>query len=376
MKIGHIITRWLKAGSEENTLASCVYQMEQGHDVYIIHGEEFDAEYLKKVPEKIKPICIKSMVHKISPIQDVKALQDLRNLYKELNLDVIHTHQSKAGILGRFAGVNLPNLKIVHTVHIAPFLNVSTAQKLIYTNLEKLAGVVTHKMISVSHGMRNAYVDNQIGKPEDHSVIRSGMNIFRFKNATPIENWRERIGGWEGDKPKFVLMLASFEPRKRQFEFIKSIQNFIKSNENVVFLFVGQGSMLETCKEYVKNNSLDKNIRFLGFDNNPENLISLADLCILASEREGLPRVIIQYLACRKPTFAMDLPSLDEIISNNENGIIAKADDFEAFAKNLFELLNNNEALSILSENAKNTDISEWDNEVMGRKILEVYNSI
>ncbi|WP_443749126.1 glycosyltransferase [Asticcacaulis solisilvae] len=374
-KIAHVITRWLKAGSEENTLATCVYQLKQGHEVTLIYGEEYDPVFLDSLPKDLKRLQVPSMVHKIDPVKDLQCTMDLRRIYRQEGYDVVHTHQSKAGIVGRFAAAGLRKPVVVHTVHIAPFLSVSGAAKTVYLVTEQLGAKLSDRIINVSEGMKNACLDHKVGTPEQHVVIHSGMPIEKFQAAEPPADWRTRIGGWpEGPKPRMILMLAAFEPRKRQKQLIEAIAPMLKDRSDVCLMFGGQGTMFEDCKALVSSLGAEDKIRFLGYDANPQSLVAMADVCVLTSEREGLPRVVVQYLAGGKPAVVMDLAGIDEIVTDGVNGLVLPADDFAGFSRTLLSTLDDPARLGQLAEGARRTNVSKWAVEEMGKRISEAYD--
>ncbi len=374
-KIAHVITRWLKAGSEENTLATCLYQLKEGHEVTLIYGEEFDAVFLQSLPKDLKLLQVKSMVHKIDPVKDLQCTMDLRKIYRKQGFDVVHTHQSKAGIVGRFAAAGMKRPVVVHTVHIAPFLGVSGAAKAVYLATEQWGAMLSHRIINVSEGMKNACLDHKVGTADQHVVIHSGMPIEKFQAAEAPADWRTRIGGWpDGARPKMILMLAAFEPRKRQKQLIEAIAPLLKGREDVCLMFGGQGTMFEDCKAMVATLGMSGKIRFLGYDANPQSLVAMADVCVLTSEREGLPRVVVQYLAAGTPAVVMDLAGIDEIVSDGQNGLILPADDFDGFSRKLLALLDDQPELDRLAQGARKTDVSKWAVEEMGKRISEAYD--
>lgn len=374
MRIAHVITRLLKAGSEENTIASCLYQLEQGHSVFIIHGNEFDATHYTSLPEGLKLVRLDDMVHPISPYRDVRAVAKLRGLYKSLDVDVVHTHQSKAGILGRLAAFGMKKVAVVHTVHIAPFLNVGGAARLFYVTAEKICSAMTDMTISVSEGMRTACLEHGVSRADQHVVIHSGMDIGRFTAATAPEDWRGRILGWAGEaRPKIVLMLAAFEPRKRQEAFIAAMAPELIRTGDICLVFAGKGAQMEASRALAQQLGVDQYVRFLGHDPHPEELIALADICVLTSEREGLPRVVVQYFAGGKPVVTTQLPGISEIVKHGVNGLITDAEDLSDTASTIARLCEAPSELADLATGAKATDVSPWAQEKMGRDIQECY---
>ncbi|TIT46771.1 MAG: glycosyltransferase family 4 protein, partial [Mesorhizobium sp.] len=136
---------------------------------------------------------------------------------------IVHTHQSKAGIVGRLAAreANIPC--IIHGVHILPFVHVGNAQRLMYLAAERLAAKCTQAFIDVSQAMRDICIANHLGSADQHHVVHSGFDLKRFANAQWPQQSHLLLGTAVGEpKPPVILMLAALEPRKRHIEFIEA----------------------------------------------------------------------------------------------------------------------------------------------------------
>lgn len=377
MKIVHVITRLLRAGSEENTILSCLHQASRGYEVFVVHGPSSDPTWREELEGKVHLVEAARLVHPINPILDLRAFQELSMLYRAIRPDVVHTHQSKAGILGRLAARAVGVPAIIHTVHIAPFMNVNGPKRSIYLTLERTCARFTHHIINVSQGMRDACIASGVGEEHQHSIIHSGMALQNYREANPPTDWRARIGGWSGDeKPKFVLMLAAFEPRKRHLGFIEAMAPSLAKREDVCVLLGGQGATLPSTREACERLGIGSKVKFLGHDPNPGELIALSDICVLTSEREGLPRVVVQYLAGGKPVVVSHLPGLDEIVRDNINGIITSADNLSETSNAIFALLDNPSELKRLAQGAQETPVDNWDADLMGARIEAVYQEV
>ena len=127
-----------------------------------------------------------SLVHPIAPLSDVKALRDLVRTFRRLTPDVVHTHTSKAGILGRLAARAASVPVVVHGVHIVPFVNVGRLETFVYLTAERAAQGVTHAFIDVSPGMRDLCVRAGVGAPERHHVIQSGFDAVSFSRMRGV----------------------------------------------------------------------------------------------------------------------------------------------------------------------------------------------
>lgn len=377
MKIVHILTRLLRAGSEENTVSSCVGQIEAGHEVYLIHGRDFDDKYRRSLDPRIKVITDPDLQHSISLPGDFRAVRGLARRLRALQPDIVHTHQSKAGILGRVAARLARSPVVVHGVHIVPFESVNAVERWVYVLAERMVARWTTAYIDVSRGVRDLYVKNRIGRADQHHVIYSGMDVERFKRAPLPEDWRELLGVGEGQpRPRVILMLAALEPRKRHAELVQLFAQVSAKVPDVMLLLAGEGPYRPEVEAVIAASGLGHKIRLLGHRPDPEKLVALADICILTSVREGLPRVVVQYLAGGKPAVVTRIDGIEEIIEPQVNGIITEPDQLAETSQHLIRLLTTQDELARLSQGALATDTSRWHTSTMCRDINALYSAL
>lgn len=377
MKIVHVLTRLLRAGSEENTLACCLAQVKHGHEVLLVHGNENDATLQASVAKTMRVVALETLVHPLSPSNDIAALRQLSRLLLEWHPDIVHTHQSKAGIIGRLAAkrANVPG--IIHGVHILPFLDVGHAQKLTFLAAERVTAKVTRAFIDVSQSMRDICIAHHIGSPDQHHVVHSGFDLNRFSRARWPEQAARLLGIAPGEpKPPVVLMLAALEPRKRHVEFIEAFAQVVDRIPDVRLILAGEGPTRPDVEAAIKRSPVASSIHLIGYHSEPEQLINMADVCVLTSMREGLPRVVMQYLAGGRPCVVSQIPGLDEIVRHGVNGIVTPAHDVDAAAAAVADLLENKAYHAQLAEGAKRTDLSSWGLDAMCDSVETVYQSV
>jgi glycosyltransferase involved in cell wall biosynthesis len=374
MHIAHLMTRFLRAGSEENTLATCRWQVRAGHRVTLIHGAEWDPYWDTHLPDGIERVAVPDMVHPIRPAQDMAAFMALRRLYQRLRPDVIHTHQSKAGILGRLAAGAVPEAVVAHGIHINPFGQVSPAKRAIYLAAEKLAARRTDVFIGVSEAMCRAYVEAGIVRRGRMHCVRSGMDLSRFSSPALPDDWRDLLGVKDGNaRPRVILMMAAFEPRKRHLSFLRAFARLAGGMPDLKLLLAGRGPCEARLREAVWAMGLQDQVVFCGHRSDPEALFALADLSVLTSAREGLPQVVVQSLKAGCPAVVQDLPGLDEVIVHGRNSWIADPDDMDGTVKQMLTLLESEPVMRKLRKGALETDLSAWALDVLGARTTALY---
>ncbi|MCR5876735.1 glycosyltransferase [Phenylobacterium sp. J426] len=361
MIVVHVLTRLLRAGAEENTLAICRLQRAEGHHVVILHGAEFDSAMVAEARREFDVYQLDRLVHPISLVDDLAAVGQIRALLRALKPDVVHTHQSKAGVVGRMAARLERVPLVVHGVHIIPWTRIGPISRAVYIAAERLCGLWTHAYVDVSPTVRNEYLRHGLGRPETHFVQLSPIEIGRFASASWPDDWRSLLDVTDrSQKPPVILMLAAFEPRKRHIELLEALARTPLPRGTRVLL-AGDGPEVARAQRTARALGLTETVRFLGHRPDPERLIAMADVCVLTSEREGLPRVVVQYLAGGRATVATDLPALSDILVDGRNGVIAA--DVQGAADCAVGLLQNTLKRERLAAGAAATDVSAWSGE-------------
>jgi glycosyltransferase involved in cell wall biosynthesis len=377
LTIAHVQTRMNRTGGcEENTWASCVHQAESGHEVHLVCGRSSDIDAYRGRHPRVAVHQVNEMVWNISPSADWSACQALKRLFQEIGADLVHTHSSKAGVLGRVAGRMAGVPALIHGVHILPFSNVSLREKLTYVTVEHVAATVTDHFIHVSEGTRSAYAKAMVGASKPHSVVRSGMKIDQFKGAPWPSDWQEILGTQDAQrKPVTMLMMAVLEARKRHAEFLRELARISQPGENIRVLLAGDGPEQRNLEALIAELGLGDRVTLLGYRRDPENLVALSDFSILCSLREGLPRVIVQSLAGGKPAVVSPFPGIEEIVKHGANGVVAGSRDAEDVAREAVSLARDHQRLAAYTAGAKASPVDEWSFSSMFAQLDAAYNA-
>ena len=376
LNIVHVLTRFERAGTEENTAITCNGQVQAGHKVTLIYGRDFSLEALTLLDPAVTRLMAPSMVREIRPIEDVRAVVELMHHFRVLKADVVHTHQSKAGLTGRLAAALSGVRRIVHGVHILPFVNVSRLERAVYIALEKLVAPFTHAFIHVTPALREESLAVGLGSADQHFVVPSGMDLRAFRTATPPDDavHLTRPVRPEGPPARLILVVSSLEPRKRQREFLQVLRGVVDSHRDVRVIFAGQGPDREAILAEAERLGLADNIELLGSRTDVPSLIALADICVLASEREGLPRAVIQYAVGGRPIVAAALPDIGRVVQEGVNGFLSPTDDLSPMTGRLTRLLEDDDLRRRMGEASANMDFSDWEGALMCDRISEVYD--
>ncbi len=375
MHIAHLVTRFLRSGSEENTVETCRWQARAGHRVTLIHGDAADPWWDDHPIPGVDRIVLPQMVHPVRPAADLSAYRALRSLFRQLLPDVIHTHQSKAGILGRMAAPAVPHAIVAHGIHILPFVGVGPAKWAVYLTAEQIAARRTDMFIGVSNAVCDAYVAAGIASAKQTFCVRSGMDLERFRAGRRPADWQRLLGISEGrSKPKVVLMLAALEPRKRHVPFLQALARSPADLSNTRLLIAGAGPEERNIRTAIATLGLSDKVILCGHRSDPQDLLHLADLTVLTSKREGLPRVVIQSLAAGRPVVMNDLPGLEEVLDDGVNAAILAPDDLNGVADRMCALLQDEPGLIRLQQGAAGSAIDGWARDRLGAETTRLYS--
>lgn len=374
MHIVHVLTRLLRGGSEENTIATCLWQAKAGHRVTLIHGRDFDPCWYGSHLPGVTLSELRDLVHPVHPVRDAQALRALRNRYRALRPDVVHTHQSKAGILGRIAASAVPGATVVHGAHIVPFAGAGFFRRNLYIAAERAAARHTDFLIAVSQDVARQYVEAGICPAEDAHCVYSGMQLDPFVDSSPPPDWRSLVGGVPSSP--VVLMLAAFESRKRHIPFLRVFRDVLDKVPQTRLLLAGSGPQEAKVREAVQSLGLEDRVVFCGHRSDPAALLAMADVSVLTSEREGLPRVVVQSIAAGCPVVVSALPGIGEIVQHRVNGLITDADDLRANARGIAAVLSDGDLRKRLRAGARSTNVSRWSLEALGRETTDLYRMV
>jgi glycosyltransferase involved in cell wall biosynthesis len=380
MKICHIITRMIVGGAQENTLFTIRGHLEKGHEVVLITGPSPGPE--GKLLENadmpaFEVVEISSLVRQINPVKDLQAYWQLKKFFLSRHFDVVHTHSSKAGIVGRAAAWNAGVPVVVHTVHGQAFHPYEKLWKnLLYIWSERWAAKRCHRIYAVAQAMIEQCVTNHIAPREKYQVVYSGMDTDKFLNSVPEPQLRQELG--IPPNVKVIGTVARLFPLKGYEYFIPAAAAVAKQFPNTHFLIVGNGSMMQLLQDEIAELGLTENFHFAGLvpPDQVYRYIAQMDLLLHLSLREGLPRAVVQALASGKPAIGFDLDGTPEVIVNGETGFIARPENTTNVIAGALRILSDPVAAAKMGENGKKLAAANFNWRMMADILENEYSQL
>ncbi len=327
MKIVHIVTRLILWGAQENTVLTCLEQVRRGHEVVLLTGpprgpEGSLLEWVRGMP--FRTVLVPAMARAIRPGRDLVAYLDLVKHLREERPDLVHTHSSKAGVLGRRAAAAVGVPCIVHTIHGLAFdAYTPWPLRLLYRAVERRAARWSHRLIAVCRRMAERAAEAGLAPRGAIDVVYSAMDTERFRRAA------DRRGpvraGWGVVEEAFVfLKLARLAPMKGHEAVLRAFARVAERRPGTVLVLAGDGPLRPRLRRLSERLGVAGRVRFLGLVPREDvpAVLGAADAVVHASLREGLARVLPQAGLCGRPVVAYDVGGAAEVVGPDEGGVL------------------------------------------------------
>lgn len=312
MRILHAVTRFLAAGSERNIVNWMRWEQGTGHEVHLAFGRDSDRP---AVPEDVLVHELPTLVRSVRPLRDLRARRQIQQLLDRGHFDVLHTHQSKAGVVGREAARKRVPI-LVHTVHMSSFgPGYSPIASAAFVAAERYCARFTDVIVCVGEELKQDYVRAEIGRPEQYRVIRSPIDIDRFASAREVPDGeratlREAFGVRPGTQ--VAVAIGALERRKRHELLISELAPLMAAGR-LDLLIAGAGPRRADLLSLAHRLGCASGLHLLGHVQDTPRLLAAADVLVHASASEGVPQVVIQALAAGRPVVATEVTGLREV---------------------------------------------------------------
>lgn len=436
MKILHISTRLIIGGSQENTVLSCEGQARLGHEVHIAYGPIFGpegsmldrvqrfnarceqgAELMREVGTEpvadadsrgrpCKPITLHelpNMVREVHPLKDhICFHHELKPLLRANQFDVVHTHSSKAGVLGRWAAHQVRGSsaapRIIHTIHGPPFMPIDGGAlarfktrlvNAMYARAERFAAARCDAIVSVADAMTQTFLQRGIGAPQQYVTVRSGIDLTTYLTAPPDQSRaavRTSLGLTGSD---FVIgTVARLAQHKGHDDLLDALCEDLRSNPYWKLLWVGDGWWRDRLCE--KAGSLGIGVRTATEPPQPGSpaqiiltglvpadavpgMIRAMDLLAHPSTREGLPRTVPQALLCGVCPVAYDVDGTGEACIEMRTGRLVPPGDLARLRDAIRWCAANPLERESLARAGRERCITQFDAANMVARLMRVY---
>ncbi len=338
LRVVQLVTTLARGGAQATVLASSA-MAEYGIAVTVLagcddrgegtlwHGREAERADLRPVP---------SLVRSVSPLRDIRALWWLVRWIRSERPDLVHTHSTKAGVLGRLAAA-LTGVPCVHTIHgWGPLHSAGWPAQPLVVGLERMLAKLSKELIVVGTADRAIGLQFGIGVPGRYRLIRSGVDLPACAPtssglACGPDSDRERFRADLGVADRFVVgMVARLSPPKDHATLLDAFGRC--GVAGAVLLIVGEGPERQRLEALAAARCEPGTVRFLGARTDAAQLVCAFDVAVLSSDWEGLPRAVVEAAAGGVPVVASDVGSISDLIENDVSGRLVSAGDADELA--------------------------------------------
>ena len=355
-RVLHIITEMERGGAQLFTLFTVENLDPLRFDPYLLSNPRgvLNGEAREALRERF--LTVPSLVRPLSPLGDIGALLQILNLIRRLNPEIVHTHSSKAGVLGRWAAkLSGREVKLVHTVHgfaFSPFHG--RFSNTVYKTLERLTAPLTDLFLFVTDEDRKEAERLGLLKRSSWTIVRSIVGVERFRQAAARrEGLREKMG--IPLSTPVVGGLFPFKPQKDPLGFIE-IANLVHQRlPQALFLVGGDGVLRKEMEGLIEGYNLREWVHLLGWQERAEEFLPLCDALLLPSLWEGLPQVLVQAMACNVIPVASSVNGTKELLRDGRNGLLFSPRDYREGAEKVLQSFEDKTFRGLFPEEAKKT---------------------
>lgn len=337
-RVLHAITMLELGGAQRNTLDTVRMLDRNRFAVGLACADSGELLPEARALRDVTRFELPSLRREVRPGADLAAYQALRGAVRQFRPDIVHTHSSKAGVLGRAAAAREGVPVIVHSIHGWGFgRHQSLAVRSAFLAAERWAARRTTHFIAVSAVNRDEGIRLGLFRPEQVSVIRSGIDLAAFRRPAAPSTIRTEL-----DIPAsapLVVQVACFKPQKAPERFVRMAASLGEDHPAAHFVLVGDGELRSTLERLRERLGVRDRVHLPGWRRDVAGIMAEATVATLTSRFEGLPRAIVEARAAGVPVVAMAVDGVQEAIEDGVNGFLVPPGDEATMVARVGELL-------------------------------------
>lgn len=385
-KVMHIITRLDRGGSAENTMQTCLGLADR-YELILAHGlslESHMSAWEKETVEerisearqrgvKVKPLP--PLVRRLSPTEDVKAFFALWKLIRQERPHIVHTHSSKAGILGRLAAWLARVPVIIHTPHGHVFYgHFGRSASRVFLWVERFMDRFTDHMIALTEAEKADYIRLGVSRAAKVTTIHSGVALERFM-ASGVDGKEKRTALGLSPEGLVVGTVGWLLPIKGPQYLIQAMPGVWENHPETTLVFVGKGELEEALREKAVKMGASDRVRFPGWRDDIPEIMHALDVFVLPSLNEGMGRVLVEAMAAGKPVVASWVGGILDLVRDGDNGFLVSPGDVKGLSRALNTLLGDRELRRRMGQRGRAL-VGDFSVEGMVEKIDTVYAAL
>jgi glycosyltransferase involved in cell wall biosynthesis len=380
----HVITRLDRGGSARNTMLTALGHDRVRYEPLVVAGRpgRWDAQGGQAATDEncrlldkagIPWIIIPTLIRKISPLKDLLTFWALVRLFRQERPAIVHTHTSKAGVLGRLAAWWSGVPAIVHTPHGHVFYgHFNALWSWVFVLVERLLARVTTRLIALTEAERDDHLERGVGREDQFVVIPSGIDLERFQDGGQTRS--ERPDWFPCPPGSFVVgSVGWLTPVKGHRFLIEAAARLKPFFPNLHVVLVGNGELQTELSALADRLGLKDSVHFLGERDDVEVCLSAMDLFVLPSLNEGMGRALVEAMAAGLPVIASRTGGVPALIEHGRTGLLVPAGDADALAEAIRQALDRPDWAKRMGQAASQRIDRMFDAAAMVHAVEQVY---
>lgn len=375
IKVLHIITRLCVGGAQEVVLKIVHGLDNKKYETTLVCGPEDIAIDSAEI-SGIRIIIMPQLVRRVSPIKDLITFIKLYFFIRREKFDIVHTHTSKAGVLGRIAAklsgapiiFHMPHGSIFHSVYF------NSVAIFILSKIEKVAALCTDKIIVGSDNEREDFLSNNIGNKGKYVRIPYYFIRQQFYDVKVDKQAKKKELNIP-DGAFLLVNIARLVPEKGHMFCLEALRKVLDEVPNVMLLIVGEGRLRKAVETKIAELNLQRNVILTGFREDIPEILSITDISLHTSLWEGTPLAIAEAMFLGKAVIATRVGGIPEIIKNGVNGILVQPQNANELAKSIVSLSKDKTLLSNLGREAQRYASSRFESKTIINELNNLYDN-
>ena len=371
-KILHTMTWLAPGGGADRNVYLSMKGLRKDYEIHIAVGRQIDRDDLLKLPGVSAHIC-PHLDREIRPWRDLHTLLWFVRLIRRERFDLVHTHESKASVLGRLAARWAGCKRVIYGLHGVVFNEPGTRlQRQFYIAVEKTTIWACDLIIAVGRDALRHYRQKKIGRGIPQRVVYSGIDVVDFERRlqkVQKDAFRREMG--IPQHAPVLVNIGRFSPAKAQRNAIAAFAKL--RNAHARLLLVGEGDERAACERLCQKLGVADRVIFAGFLRDVAPAYAIASVHVLSSLREGLPGVAVEASLARLPTVSFEVEGIREIVADGQSGFVLPQGDIAGMTARLERVLRDAEMGRAFGKRAYEHAIARWDHRAMVRELDAIY---
>ncbi len=274
-----------------------------------------------------------------SPLRDLLALGQLFQLFRRYRPDIVHTHTSKAGFLGRMAAFLAGVPVVIHTSHGHVFYGYyGREMTTLFVTLERFAARLTDYLVFLTDGEAEEHRELGIGRPESYVTIPSGIDLEALRARAPSRDGARRSLGWLTESG-IVLGIGRLVPVKGFDLLVRAMPEILRAEPATRLVLVGDGPERRTLETLAARLGIEERVIFAGTSNEVSIYLAAADVLVAPSRNEGQGRVLVEAMSLGLAVVGTRVGGIPSVLRDGECGVLVPPESPEELARAVVTLL-------------------------------------